>query len=585
MPSTVPLAAYLFGRLRQLGLGSVHGVPGDFNLALLDHLEPAGLRWVGNANELNAAYAADAYARVRGLAALVTTFGVGELSAVNAIAGAYSERAAVVHIVGVPSREAQDARLLLHHGLNDGDYRRFARVHALFTVAQTRLWDPRTGPRQIDDVLRQCLAASRPVYIEVPVDLVPLPVPDAALRLPIESCRRRDPLPPDPTRDTVVADVVARMRGAARPIILVDGEVRPMGIVDDVQRLVKRTGWPTWTSPFGKGLLDETAPGFHGVYRGAFADAAARTAFDEADLILCFGPHLSWSNTYGFSSVPRIEVTIFFTDAEVRLCGETFRDVPAQYIAPRLAEALEPSTMVSCKPCRALHMHQPIGTSNGRPPSPVSACASDDAPLVHDGLWTSLSCFLRPGDIVLGDTGTSGYGVREMRLPKHARLFTHVTWLSVGYMLPGAQGAALAQRELVESDDYFGIQDARTILFVGDGAFQMTAQELATIIRHELDVVVFLVNNDGYTVERCIHGRSQAYNDIPRWRYLQAPAFFGAAEDTFTASVKTWAELATVLADERLRDGKGLRMVELVLDREDVPKGPLSECLEAQKNA
>src|SRR4051794_27575791 len=160
MPSTITLAEYLFIRLRQLGVGAIHGVPGDYNLTLLDYVEPTGLLWVGNANELNAGYAADGYARIKGVGALVTTFGVGELSAINAIAGAFTERAAVVHIVGTPPRASQDGRLKIHHTFNDGEYRRFGLMAAQVTVAQANLRDPRTCPEQIDEVLRQCLIHS-----------------------------------------------------------------------------------------------------------------------------------------------------------------------------------------------------------------------------------------------------------------------------------------------------------------------------------------------------------------------------------------------------------------------------------------
>ena len=183
MSESITVAQYLFTRLRQLGVESMHGVPGDYNLDLLDYVEPSGLNWVGNANELNAAYAADGYARIKGLGAIITTFGVGELSAINAIAGAYAEFAPVVHIVGIPARDVQDGRLLIHHTFNDGEYRRFADMHARVTSAQACLMDPLTCAQQIDDTLSHCLLRSRPVYIQVPMDMVAAVVPAALSRL------------------------------------------------------------------------------------------------------------------------------------------------------------------------------------------------------------------------------------------------------------------------------------------------------------------------------------------------------------------------------------------------------------------
>ncbi|RAH82461.1 pyruvate decarboxylase [Aspergillus japonicus CBS 114.51] len=568
--SSVTLAEYLFTRLVQLGVHSLHGVPGDFNLRLLDYVEPTGLRWVGNANELNAGYAADGYARIKGVGALITTFGVGELSAINAIAGAFAERAAVVHIVGTPSRETQDQRQLVHHTFNDGEYRRFSQMASHVTVAQTRLWDLEPSPAQIDEVLQQCLRQSRPVYIEIPVDMVDQPVPVERLSRPLDI----SPLPPVSCSKVVLARILDRVYVAKRPVIVVDGESRPMGILGQLQRLITSTQWPFWTTAYGKGLLDETTSNCHGVYRGIFDSPEVQAYVNGADLVLYFGPHLSSTNTFSCSAIPRDEVAIYISDTAVQIGPELFRDVSAQHLLSQILKGLDVKRVVSD------NAHQRIPRLSSLTLSEVAG----PSPITQNHLWRLLAGYLRPGDIVLGETGTAGYGVREMALPRHSRVFTPVTWLSIGYMLPASQGAALAQRELMMADEYQGIRDARTILFIGDGSFQMTAQELGTIIRLGLNVVVFVVNNDGYTIERCIHGRQQAYNDITRWRYLQAPQLFGGGEEVFTASARTWDELGGILTTDQLWNGSGLRMVEIVCDREDAPSGPLVEYLQRQNS-
>ena len=114
MGGLIPLAKYLFTRLHQCGIRSVHGVPGDFTLKALDHLKASKLQWIGNCNELNAGYAADGYARMRGASALFTTYGVGELSAINAVAGSYAEYVPVIHIVGTPQRHLQNSGAIVH---------------------------------------------------------------------------------------------------------------------------------------------------------------------------------------------------------------------------------------------------------------------------------------------------------------------------------------------------------------------------------------------------------------------------------------------------------------------------------------
>ncbi|KZL82969.1 thiamine pyrophosphate enzyme [Colletotrichum incanum] len=479
-PSTVKLAEYLFTRLHQLGIGAIHGVPGDFNLHLLDYVKPAGLLWVGNTNELNAGYAADGYARIKGIGALITTSGVGELSAINAIAGAYAERAAVVHIVGTPSRPSQDARLMLHHGFNDGEYRRFAQMHSHVTVAQADLRHALSAPDQIDEVLKHA---------------------------------------------------------------------------------------------FGKSLVDETLPNVHGVYSGKFAQQAERTFVERADLVLCFGPHFSSTNTSAFSSIPKTDVSVLFYDKQVKVADQLFRDVTAKSVVISLLRELDVSRPDQYAPYPDLPREYKIKFSQ----------VSGEEKISHSKFWHLVANIIRPGDVILGETGTSGHGCRVLPLPAHTRLFIPATWLSIGYMLPAAQGASLAQRELIRSDQYHNVRDARTILFIGDGSFQMTAQEISTIIRHNLDVIIFLVNNDGYTIGRCMHGLQQSYNDIAPWRYLQAPTFFGSKAETYVRSAKTWGALEAVFNADMLLKGKGLRMIEVFMDRGDVPAGALADLLETEK--
>ncbi|KAI1742352.1 thiamine diphosphate-binding protein [Xylaria scruposa] len=568
MPESIRLAEYLFTRLRQLGIDAVHGVPGDFNLTLLDYVEPAGLLWVGNANELNAGYAADGYARTKGVGALVTTFGVGELSAINAIAGAYAERAAVVHIVGTPDRPTQDARTLVHHTFNDGEFGRFAQMAAHVTVAQVDLKDPRTSPKHIDYALTQCLLHSRPVYIQVPVDMVSVPI--SAERLQSEI--RIPPTEPSAYTDEVIDKVLEKIYKAKQPVVLVDGEARAFGIVELVQRLVEVTGWPSWTTGFGWGLLDETLPNVYGIYRGRFDAPTVHTFVQESDLVLCFGPHFSTTNSYVKTSAPKVEAAIYITHNEIRIGDRIFRDIPAQFAAAQILEKLDPSKATAYTP----------STDLSRPRVNAYSEALKDQAITQASFWPMVSKVVQSGDIIMGETGSAGHGCRDIPLPKHVRTFVPVTWLSIGYMLGAAQGAALAQRELITSSKYHGIQSARTILFIGDGSFQMTVQELGTIIRHNLNVTVILINNDGYTIERVIHGLKQGYNDVASWRYLQAPGFFGAKDDTFTAKVKTLGELQDLLNNEAFSKAEGFKMVEVTMDREDVPEGPLSWLLARQ---
>ncbi|KAF2138150.1 uncharacterized protein K452DRAFT_329038 [Aplosporella prunicola CBS 121167] len=567
MPSTVKLAAYLFTRLRQLNISSVHGVPGDYNLVLLDYVAPAGLHWVGNTNELNAGYAADGYARINGVGALVTTFGVGELSAINAVAGAYAERAAVVHVVGTPELAAQDEGRLIHHTFNDGNFRRFAQMHAHVTVAQASLRDPEASPEMIDDVLSQCLLHSRPVYIEVPMDLVEANVSAARLQHPITVPEAL----PDPHWEDALTALLDRIYSAKQPLILVDGETRALGIVDAVQALSRLTNWPTYTTVFGKGLLDETAPNFHGIYKGSYAPAAAQDYFKSADLVLVFGPHFSSTNSYSGTAIPAASAAVLVTDSTLTTPNQTFANLPARFLLTHLLQTLD-----------AARVPPAAFTPPPLPPPPDTPAPNDL--IMHSVFWPRVAAaqLLQAGEVLLAETGTAAHGARDLALPRGARAFFPATWLSIGYMLPAAQGAALAVRERSERSGQKGAAPPKAVLFIGDGSVQMTVQELSTIIREGLDVLVILLNNAGYTIERVIHGLRAGYNDVGAWEYGLAGRFLGAGAG-FAVKVQTWAELEDALSDERVLRGRGLRVVEVLMGREDVPEGVLKVLLEKEK--
>lgn len=571
--ATTTVAGYLFARLYQLGVRSVYGVPGDYNLTLLDYLEPAGLHWAGNCNELNAGYAADGYSRVKGIGALITTFGVGELSAINAIAGAYAEKAPVIHIVGTPSRASQDLRVLSHHTLNDGDYRKFAQMHAHVTTAQVNLTDPRTCSAQIDFALEQCLLQSRPVYIEVPADMVFVPVASARLHTNISIDYVTQPL----NATAALSLIFDRMYTCKRPMILVDGEIRAFGAVSELNQIVRLTGWPTWTTIFGKGLIDETLQNNLGIYAGKLSQQHVKEYIQSCDLVLVFGPHYSDTNTYQYSSIPDPAITISFGATEVLAGSTTFRDLPMRPFLIQLLTNMDSSKIVVVTPACSIWDNTASYVDS----------PGESETVTHHYFWKTMSNFLRHGDIVLGETGTSAHGSREFVLPQKARYLTAVTWLSIGYMLPAALGASMAQRELHEKNSNKSEQ-TRTVLFVGDGSLQVTVQALSDVIRQKVDMIIFVINNGGYTIERCIHGRNQSYNDVAPWRYLLAPVFFGVDEEgqyvAHTYSVATWAELKNVLDNDELKRGKSLHIVEVFMGKEDAPLTLLA-LLEKQKDA
>ncbi|MCJ1476826.1 Pyruvate decarboxylase 1 [Lambiella insularis] len=549
MGRTVPLVEYLFTRLYQLGIRGIHGVPGDYNLVSLDYVEKTGLNWIGDANELNAGYAADGYARVKGIGAFMTVFGVGELSAINAVAGSYAEYVPVVHIVGTPSTPAQQRGMVLHHTLGDGDYHVFADMYKRVTVAQSNLDNVQTAPAEIDRVLRECWLKSRPVYFQLPTDMVTQDVGASALGRPIDlSYPSNDP----EVEEYVTKEIMTAIESAKQPVILVDGCIARHRLIPEVLALIHASKLPTFVSPMGKGCVDETISSFIGVYAGAGSVQSMKRFFENSDLVLSLGAIKSDINTTGFTYRNSQLKTIEF-HSDFILKGYARFDLHMRGVISRLASKLDSSNL-SIIPF--------TGSKIRQFPDHLRTTYAEGV-ITHDYLWNKLSSWLKPNDILLTETGTAYLGVWDTVFPSYVTLISQILWSSIGYALPAAQGAAVAASEIDKT--------RRVILFEGDGSFQLTAQSISTMLRNELNITIFLLNNQGYTIERWIHGMEARYNDIPTWKYSHVPEVFGATSKSARAWIIETREELEVLWESKEFAAEGMKFVEMRMPKEDAP--------------
>ncbi|WP_435220597.1 alpha-keto acid decarboxylase family protein [Streptomyces sp. Tue6028] len=532
---------YLLARLAEIGVRHLFGVPGDYNMGFLDHvIDHDQISWVGNANELNAAYAADGYARVSGAGALVTTYGVGELSAINGIAGAYAEYVPVIHIVGAPSTAAQKAGALLHHTLGDGDYRHFLRAHAEVTAAQAYL-SAGHAIAEIDRVLATSQRERRPGYLVLPTDVAASPAepPAGPLTAPVPEASAR---------------VLARFTDAARTMlaeagtlgVLADFLVDRFGVRAELAELVAAGQIPNATLSMGKGVLDESAPTFVGTYSGAASTKRVHAAVEQADVLLSVGVRFSDSTT-GCSHRTDPERTIDVQPFATYVGDRVFAPLPMRDAVRALTAVVAASGRSWARP--------------DLPPVPASDLADDaasdsTASLRQAQLWPAIQGFLQPGDIVLADLGTSLFGAQAMRLPTGATFIGQPLWASIGYTLPATLGAQLAA------------PGRRTILLIGDGSAQVTAQELGTLLQEGCKPIVLLINNGRYTIENALHGGERRYNDLPQWNWTLLPAAMGG-ESATTMRASTPAELSTALA--RAADPADLMLLETVVPTSDLP--------------
>jgi indolepyruvate decarboxylase len=319
---SLTVAQHLVNRLAEIGIHHLFGVPGDFNLVFLDTVVThPKVRWVGNANELNAAYAADGDARCRGVGALVTTFGVGELSAINGLAGSYAEYLPVLQIVGAPSTRSKHAREILHHTLGDGDFDHFSRMHEEVTVTRAYL-TARNAVEEIDRVLSEMILQRRPGYIVLPSDVVIVPV------APAEPIKLSEPRCDNQQLVAFRAHARRLLEESPRTAILADFLVDRFDAREALQKLIEMSGFPYATMLMGKGMLDDTSNNFVGTYVAAASEAGICETIEQSNLLIAAGILLTDALTAGFSHKISTNRLIDLQPFHVNVAGKKYRDIP-----------------------------------------------------------------------------------------------------------------------------------------------------------------------------------------------------------------------------------------------------------------
>ena len=504
---------FLLRRLAEAGIRHIFGVPGDYNLALLQQLYDGGtLQWVGTCNELNASYAADGYARIKGLGALMVTNGVGPLSAINGIGGSCSEHVPVICISGSIPLRSIDRGLGMHHTMADGSFDHFLRAYAPVTAAQARI-TPRNAVFEIDRLIRTAWQEKLPVYMEVPSDIAYLEI-----EVPADPLVLADP-PSDPERlESCIAAIASRMSAAKSPAILVDADAGRFGVASEVMALAKKLQAPVAVVNAAKSVIDETFQNYIGIYGGKASDPQVCETIEASDGLLCIG--------YRPIEVTTGDFTAFLPTNTIHARGHSVDVGDDNYQAVTLKEVLRgviDTVSQSKKPAP----RRAVAAIGG-------AHADHAAKLTQASYWPAMQKYLRPGDVLYVDNGTS-FVILGLNLPEGCTFIGSINWGSIGFSVGALLGALTAAPH------------RRHILFIGDGSFQVSAQELSTILRHDHKPVIFLINNGGYTIERGYLGKTESYNDVANWSYADLPKAFCPGTSARSFVVKTNADLHNVL--------------------------------------
>ena len=529
-PATMPLGQFLFEYLYRRGVRHSFGIPGDFALPTFTWLEKSKIKNVTMTHEPAAGFAADAYSRINGIGLVCVTYCVGGLNVLNAIAGAYAEKSPVVVISGAPGRKDREKDPLLHHKVKTFQTQR--RIYDEVTVASTVLLDEQRAASEIVRCVEACLQHKRPVYIEVPHDIVDREIPITGISL--AAPENSDPH----TLEAAVTETLSLIRAAKKPVILAGVELARYRMARLVVRMAEKMNIPIAADLLSKSAIPENHPLYIGVYGGAMSsDEHVRKYVESADLVIMLGTFITDMSMGFYTAKLERRRTVLATSERVSVQYHRYDSI-------QFRDFLEALAAAKVTPKRFRHP-SPHGLSN-----PLQK-TDRRAALTMVDVFRILSLHLNERCCVIADIGDAIFGAVGIRSARQAQFIAPAYYMSMGFAVPASIGVALAARNL------------RPYVLVGDGAFQMTGAEVSTAVRLGLNPIIIVLNNDGYGTMRKI--REGCFNTITQWNYSKICQLVGGGE-SITAS--TNGEFDDALS--RAQNSDRLHVIELKIPRNDV---------------
>ena len=531
----ITVAQYLIQELNKLGVEDFFGLPGDYNFNILYAIEDnQNTNWVGCTNELNAGYAADGYARIKGYGALVTTFGVGELSAMNAIAGSFAENIPVIKIVGAPANNFIKDNTMLHHSFQHPDYYAFERAFSS-VVETTAFLDAENAKAEIDRILSVFVKENRPVYVAIPADICMLEIENiSGVKTPQSDAENLK---------LAVEHSLKLINDAQYPVILGDVLVKRFKAKAEFISFVEKSQFPVSTLLMGNGLVETDYERFVGSFLSKFENLSSLEVLKKSDCVVSVGTVICDLNTFKFSlpfkTADFIDIQGTYTIVE----NEKYKNVLMKDILEALTDGVEQK----CLEIPEVNIgFKAVGEAT-------------DNKLSSKYIYPRIQDFLKENDILIAETGIIPYGIAPARLPRNFEKNTQTLWGSIGWATPACFGAQMAAK------------DRRVILFTGEGSHQLTASEIGNVMHNGLRPIVIVLNNSGYTIERILSNDPwDAFNDIIEWDYSKLPGVF--AGDYWVAQARTEADFDKALRQAEIEQQSKMCYIEIFTDKMDVPE-------------
>lgn len=527
----VTVADYLVKKLKFLGIKNVFGLPGDYNFNILDAIiKDDEINWVNSTNELNASYSSDGYARINGYGAVVTTYGVGELSAINGIAGSMAENVPVIHIAGVPKTSFIEKNIIVHHNFSNPNYYLFENAYKN-VVETTAYLNFENAKKEIDKVFNVFVNEKKPVYIAIPVDVCEFLIDDDGFDK-IEY-KKSD----EKALNETVSEIISLIEKAKNPIIFFDYLCKRYKLQNEIKEFINKTNMKFGTFLMGKGIIDETNPNFTGV-NGGNLSSFVQNEIKKSDLIITAGYLNADLNTGGFSAFEK-EIDIEIRKNETIIKGKVYKNVLLQDVILKLNEKI-------------------TKTFEKNDFKQIKKKINEKGKIKVDDILPLIETVLDEDDIFTMETGLFSLSGSFLNLKKNVEYLSQTLWGSIGWATPALFGAMMADNKKCH------------IMFTGEGAHQLTIQEMANFFEYDLKPVIFVLNNNGYTVERVLSkDPNDKFNNITNWNYPKLIEGFSNNKDYFIKTVSTLESFIKTIDEIKKLKGKKLCYVEIMTDKKD----------------
>ncbi|WP_310620080.1 thiamine pyrophosphate-binding protein [Flexibacterium corallicola] len=538
--SYLTVGGYLASRLEQIGVTHYFTVPGDYNLVLLDELlTNERLQLISCCNELNAGYAADGYARATQTpGVIIVTYSVGGLSSLNAVAGAFAEDLPLIVVSGAPNTNSLAEAEVLHHTLGTIDYGYQRRIYNNVTAAYAVIIDPREAPRQIDEAIQVALTKRKPVYIEIACNISSA-ITSAAMPRQFDRICQND----EAACIAAVSHAARLLNDATKPVLLGGARLRAFNAIDAFHKLSSVSGYATAVMADAKSFYRESDNNFIGIYWGPVSSRGCAEIIEASDMILAAGGRFNDYSTVGHAALLDRSKMILVDAGRIVVEGQTYGPVSMESFLDQLSEKLVHNEM-------ALQAFR-----RNFQPTQIQVAADPEGQVTTRALFSRIQNMLQPNFALIAETGDTWFNATALKLPDSTCFEIQMQYGSIGWSVGAALGYAVGSNA-----------KRRVVAIVGDGSFQVTGQELSTMIRYELNPIIFLVNNGGYTIEVEIHDGS--YNVIKNWNYAKLVDVFSAEDGQgLGMTVTSLGELDTAI--QTALNNCGVSLIEVVVDRHD----------------